>query len=70
MITVEVDNLKEKQLICKITDFYIDIWRERLINSTKRKYSYRQAWYNIHSTLLFFKETFDDIQIKKTTLSS
>ena len=70
MIIVKTNNLKKKYLNNKITDFYINIWRERLINPTKRKYSYPQAWANIRSTLLFFNEVFDDIQIKKSILSS
>lgn len=70
MIIVKANNLKKKYLNNKITDFYINIWRERLINPTKRKYSYQQAWANIRSTLLFFNEVFDDIQIKKSILSS
>ena len=70
MIIVKASNKIRKQLNNKIIDFYINIWYERLINLTKRKYSYRQAWNNIYSTLCFFNETFDDAQVKKTTLSS
>ena len=36
MIIVKANNLKKKYLNNKITDFYINIWRERLINPTKR----------------------------------
>ena len=70
MIIVKANNKIRKQLNNKIIDFYINIWYERLINLTKRKYSYRQAWNNIYSTLYFFNETFDDTLVKRTTLSS
>lgn len=66
MIQIKTNKTVKVMLIDKITSFYINIWHDRLINLTKRKYSYEQARKNIIDTLHFFSMTFDDLEVKKT----
>lgn len=65
MIQIKTNKTVKVMLIDKITSFYINIWHDRLINLTKRKYSYEQARKNIIDTLHFFSMTFDDLEVKK-----
>lgn len=66
MIQIKANKTTKTMLVDKITSFYINIWYDRLINLTKRKYSYEQARKNIISALQFFCMTFDDSEVKKT----
>lgn len=47
MIQIKANKATKGMLVDKITSFYINIWHDRLINLTKRKYSYEQARKNI-----------------------
>ena len=68
MVRITASRRKKIDIINKITDFYLDIWYERLINLTKRKYSYYQARRNILSVLTVFTKAFNDNQVKNTNI--
>lgn len=70
MISIKIDKKTYNNLSQKIIDFNLNLWYERLVNITKRKYSYTEAWKNIHSILSFFGESFNDNQLKKTIIKS
>ena len=70
MVRIVINRATKTAIITKITSFYVNIWHDRLVNLTLRNYAFSSAKKNIVSALDFLNKTFDDTQVKRTTLSS
>lgn len=69
MIQIKTNIVNKRRIINIITDFYIDIWKERNNSNTLKKYSVGEAWKNIHNALTFFNKSFDDTQLRNTIIA-
>ncbi len=60
--------LRNRSILRKIRDFYIEIWYDRLVHLTLHKYSFAEAYRNYLNVFRFFGKTFDDRAIKETKI--
>lgn len=70
MIHVRASRANRIRLNGEIIRFYTNLWYDRLVNLTKRKYTYAIVWRNVRNVLTFYGQTFDDNQLKVPTLST
>ena len=68
MIHVRASRANRIRLNGEIINFYTNLWYDRLVNLTKRKYAYALVWRNVRNVLTFYGKTFDDNQLKVPTL--
>jgi hypothetical protein len=68
MIHVRASRANRIRLNGEIINFYTNLWYDRLVNLTKRKYAYALVWRNVRNVLTFYGKTFDDNQLKKSPL--
>lgn len=68
MIHVRASRANRIRLNAEIINFYTNLWYDRLVNLTKRKYAYALVWRNVRNVLTFYGKTFDDNQLKVPTL--
>lgn len=70
MVRIVINRATKATIVRKIASFYVNIWFDRLVNLTLRKYAFPKARRNIISALAFLRQTFEDNQVKKTTLAN
>lgn len=70
MVRIVINRTTKATIVRKIASFYVNIWFDRLVNLTLRKYAFPKARRNIISALAFLRQTFEDNQVKKTTLAN